>query len=714
MVEALITAVIVILVAGVALIVFLRSHTMKPRNTVRKTLSSIGGGKPYQTREMDSSLKGKASSLSSTSKEHYSAGLRSRFAALAVLIAAVFGSLSAKLWSVQVLSSEQYVTAAEENQYTTVKTSAPRGRIFDTEGIVLVDNKTNPTILADPDVVDNRTVILRLSALLGIPYSIIRNRIQDSTNGAQAQRVVSSSPRFRDVSFIAEHPDAFPGISIEERSHRVYPYAALAGAVLGYTSTVTEDAINNPPDGLDYESGDEVGVSGIEQSYETLLAGTHGERVVVTDAGGTVQEVRSETAATQGNDVYLTLSARVQRIAEELLEELIAPNGVIGGGTGTEGAVVAMEVDTGAVIAMANFPTFDPTNFVGGVSTDDWNRYTNQGDYEDEDSHDPLVNRCIAGLYPAASTFKAFSGMAGLHYGFADTSKTWNCEGTWTGWGEDYSQKCWLTSGHGSIGFRQAVVVSCDTVFYEIAKNFYSNSDSIGETALQDYIKEYGFNSTTGIDLAGEASGVVPTPEWKAEYYADVPESAQWQGGDMTNLVIGQGYVQVTPLQIAVGYAGVATGKLPVPTLFKEARNSAGDTVVSASYSTRDIADAASGELETMREALRGVATEDGSVPDLFADYDYECACKTGTGEWAGHDTYAWFVMYAPYDDPKYVVSCVIQEGGAGATTAGPIAARVMDACIKLGNGELDEEVTPTPEITDSIEYEGTSTGRTD
>ncbi len=153
---------------------------------------------------------------------------------------------------------------------------------------------------------------------------------------------------------------------------------------------------------------------------------------------------------------------------------------------------------------------------------------------------------------------------------------------------------------------------------------------------------------------------------------------------------------------------------MPTPTLFKEARNSDGETVVSSSPSTRDVAEEASGNLETMREALRGVATEDADVPDLFEDYDYECACKTGTGEWAGHDGYAWFAMYAPYDDPKYVVICVIQEGGSGGDTAGPIAARVMDACIKLGNGELDEEVTPTSEITDSIEYEGTGAGRVD
>lgn len=715
MVEAIITALVVIIVAGVALVLFMRSRGVKPQSSVPKSVSSIGSGTPFVTRKAGASVEG-GSSPAAASKTRAQGGLRSRFVALGVLIAAVFGSLTAKLWSMQVLSSDQYVAAAQGNQFTTVKTPAPRGRIFDTEGIVLVDNETAPTILADADVADNRNVTLRLSALLGVPHAVIRQRIQDATGGAQAQREVMTNPRFRDISFIEEHPDAFPGVTIERRTKRVYPYAALAGAVLGYTSSASEEAISNPPAGLEYESGDEVGSSGVEQAYESLLAGTHGERVVVADADGTVREVRSETAATQGNDVYLTLSAKVQKIAEEELEKLIAPEGVIGGGTGTEAALVAMEVDTGNIIAMANFPTFDPTHFVGGVSSDDWDRYTNQGAYEDKDSHDPLLNRCIAGSFPAASTFKAFTGMAGLHYGFADTSRTWDCTGTWTGWGDEYPQDCWLTTGHGAIGLREAVVVSCDTVFYQIAADFYNagQSGSISETAMQDYIKEYGFGSKTGIELIGEVEGVVPTPEWKAETWKDAPEEAQWRPGDMTNMVIGQGDVQITPLQLAVGYAGIATGSLPTPTLFKEARNSSGETVVSGNPVVHEIADAVKGELDVMRDALRGVATEDADVPDLFKDYDYECACKTGTGEWTDHDGYAWFAMYAPYDAPKYVVTCVIQEGGSGGSVAGPIAAKVMDACVKLGEGKLEHEVTPTAEITESIEYHGTGAGRVD
>ena len=182
----------------------------------------------------------------------------------------------------------------------------------------------------------------------------------------------------------------------------------------------------------------------------------------------------------------------------------------------------------------------------------------------------------------------------------------------------------------------------------------------------------------------------------------------------MSNMVIGQGNVIVTPLQMAVGYAGVATGKLPKPNLLKEVRNSSGEKVVGHTPEFTGEPEVSTAELDVVRDALRGVAEEDASIPALLEQYDYECACKTGTGEWAEHDGYAWFAMYAPYDKPKYVVTCVITEGGSGAVTAAPIAAKVMDGCVKLGQGALEKELTPTEEITQSVTYHGTGAGRVD
>lgn len=708
---AIFIGILVSAVAVVAVVLFMRSRRPKSPMAKGKNVSSIGQSQPLAP-HLDQDAPVSTSSVTSGSGKA-TENVNNRFIAMLVVVAGVFTALAARLWGMQVLDSETYVEQANENQLTTIKTPAARGRIFDRDGIELVGNKTVPTVLADADVIDDRNVLKRLSVLLGIPYNVVRQRIQSTTNGAQARRTVVSGLRDRDIAYLEEHPDAFTGITVESRYQRTYPYKGLASQLLGYTGTVSDEELANVPVGMDYQSGDETGKSGVEAAFESLLAGSHGERVVVTDSDGTVHEVRSETAPTQGNDIYLTISARVQSVAEQLLANKIAPGGVIGSGIGVGGAVVAMEVDTGEVITMASYPVFDPSNFVGGISQDDWDRYS------ETDYHTPLMNRCIAGTYPAASTFKAFTGMAGLHYGYADTSRTWDCTGTWTGFGEAYAQNCWKTAGHGYLGFREAVVVSCDVVFYEIAYDFYTNADALDEglDAMADYVKKFGFGSTTGVELAGEAAGIVPTPEWKKEYYVDQPEEAQWLPGDMTNMVIGQGNVLITPLQLACGYAGIATGSLPTPTVLKEVHNSAGETVLSATHTTTPVDGVSESELATMRDALLGVAQGDGNLPTMLSAYDYTCACKTGTGETEeGVGSYSWFAMYAPYESPKYVVTCVVEQGGSGISCAGPIALEVMRACIQYGDGTIADEVVATEEPTSSVTYvpPASTIGRTD
>lgn len=700
MAAAVISFVLVLVAAAAAFVIVSMRRSGKDRVAVSRDVASIGTSAPLRGAETGKDAQTATVSGTASGRSPYDR-IKNRFAALGVLIAAVFGSLAVKLWIMQVLSADRYRTQSEDNQLTTIKTPASRGRIFDADGIELVGNETVPTVLADASVANDHNVLVRLSALLGIPYSIVRQRIQDASGGAQAQREVATHPRERDVAFISEHPDAFPGITIENRSHRTYPYGALACQLLGYSGTIAAEELERMPVGTDYQSGDEVGKSGVEAAFENVLSGEHGERVVVADVDGTVHSVERETRPTQGNDVHLTIAARVQQAAENALIGMIAPEGVIGGGTGTAGAIVAMDVTNGDVLAMASFPNYDPANFIGGISQDDWDRYNA------DLARKPLINRCIAGTYPAASTFKAFVGMAALHYGIASSDSGWNCTGTWTGFGDKYAQKCWKEGGHGYLDLRGGVVNSCDVVFYDIAAQFYYRSDDLGETPMQDFAMKFGMGSKTGIILSGEEAGNVPTPEWKKKHYANQPEEGQWVPGDMTNTAIGQGNVLVTPLQLAVGYAGVATGKLPTPNLLKEVRNSAGETVVTGTSKLSDIEGVNDAEYSFMRDALRGVALEDGDVPETLAKAGgFQCACKTGTGEATGdRDAYSWFVMYAPYDDPKYVVSCVIEDGGYGADTACPVAADVMEACVEYGAGTLDAELTYVSEITRSIEY---------
>ena len=388
--------------------------------------------------------------------------LKSRFVAMGVFAAAVFGTLSAKLWVMQILESEEFGSASEANKYATVRKPAPRGLICDADGLPLVRNRTSLTVLADPDVADDRDVVLRLSALLGVPYHVVRQRIQDASSGAQSQRVVASDARLRDAAFIAEHSDAFPGVDVEERSVRDYPYGALAAHVLGYTGTVTENDLASAGEGRSIELDDVVGRAGIEQYYDDLLAGDHGERTVVADADGNIVEVVSEVQPTKGSDVRLSLKGPVQYVCDRALAKLIAPeDGTIGTGTGVAGAVVVMDLSDGGIVAMASYPTFDPAVFEGVVSQETWDLY------QSEETWNPLMNRAIGGQYPAASTYKTFTSLAALENGFASASTGWTCTGSWDGWGSGEEKLCWNHNGHGGLDLRGGIVQSCDTVFYD-------------------------------------------------------------------------------------------------------------------------------------------------------------------------------------------------------------------------------------------------------
>lgn len=687
MLTAILVTVLTLVVIAIAVFVILRLRSKSgkissSRKTRVRSISSVGVAAHAPN---VSSVGTTSPSASSGSVVSTGEGQRSRFVAVGVIIGAVFAALFARLFGLQVLSSSQYQQQAASNLYTTVKTPAPRGVVYDAEGIALISNRQVETVLADAEVANNHDVLTRLSGLLGIPYDVVKNRILDTSSGAQSQRVVASDVSLRNAAFISEHIDAFPGVSLALRTARTYPYGALGAHFLGYAGTASESDLENVPEGQDIEMGDMVGKSGIEQTYNSFLAGAHGERVLVTDAQGTVQQVVRETDAEKGSDVYLTVSAKVQYIADAALKELVE------GGTGSAATLVCLDVETGGVVALSNYPTYEPGNFIGGISQEVWDRY------QTEESHYPLMNRAVAGTYPAASCFKAFSGLAGLTYGFADSQRTWNCTGMWTGFGDDYPQRCWLRTGHGPITFRQGVVDSCDTVFYEIAKGFYQARDSIGLDAMQDFIKEFGYGSKTNVDLSGEADGRIPTPEWKQEYYRDAPEQAQWLPGDMSNMAIGQGYVLVTPIQVACAYAAVATGRLLKPHFLKEVRNSAGEVAVSYETQENGVPEVTEENLRIMRDALHGVATENSEVSIDFGAQGIDGAAKTGTAQVAGKDDYAWFACYAPYENPRFALALCIEEGGSGGSVASPVAARVMRAALDFDAGTLETQVVSIP-----------------
>lgn len=665
MTAAVSAAIIVLLfIAAVCLIVlFFRSGN--------KRSSRFSFSSPDGTLAVDSGSR-------SSSRSEGDAPTRRRFFGLMVAVGAAIGTLFVKLWSMQIISGADYTARAEGNRITEYTTIAPRGRIYDRNGVELVGNRSTFAVLANADVQNDKLVIQRLSDVLGIPRETVKSLAASQTGGAQADRVIALDVDERAIAYISEHPNAFPGVSIEGRTVRTYPNGTLAAHVLGYTGTISEGELKKHTDGITYESGDIVGKDGVEQAFESYLQGDRGVKRVEINAAGDVVSAVDSVDPVQGNDIRITIDANVQMVAEEALQQAFVDSANANYVNARAGGIVCLNCNTGEVIAMASAPTYDPTKFIGGISSETWEEMT------DEESGYPLSNRCIAGLYPAASTFKGFTGLAGLQYGFASEESVWFCDGTWTGFGEEWPQKCWNTSGHKSIGFHNGIVESCDVVFYEIAKNFYQLQDN--ETALQDYLKSWGFGSKTGIELSGEAEGRVPTPEWKRTFNRDAPESQAWLPGDLSNLIIGQGDLLVTPLQVACGYAGLATGRVPRPVLLSSVVSTDGTmTAVEGSRFQGSIIhpEFEQKNIDIMRAGFRGVV-EDGSVSSIFSSLGVATSGKTGTGEVAGKDNYGWYVGYGPSEAPQYVCVCCIEEGGAGATCAAPAVRSVLAAAMGL------------------------------
>lgn len=602
--------------------------------------------------------------------------LRPRFLVLAAIFTGVLFILLIRLWTMQVINGAEYVTLAEQNRIREVTMVAPRGRILDRNGIVLVDNRATLAVLAERSVLDNAATIKRLADLIGIPSTAIESRILTSREAALAPHAVMLDAPVRVVSYLAEHPDLFPGISVEPRTVRTYPFGALAAHVLGYAGGISDDELASETF-IDYDPGDVVGKTGAEAQFESILQGDRGVRTVEVDAVGRVRRVISEIEPEPGRDVMLTIDINAQRVAEEALQQAFAAAAGLGFPQANAGSVVALDVKTGETLAMASAPTFAPEKFVGGITTEEWDSITSK------ESGYPLNNRAISSGYAPASTFKAFVGLAGLQNGIVTPGTTSNCQGTWTGFGTQWKKMCWKHSGHGAITFERAIAESCDVYFYDVGKAFYNT----GNESLQAYIDSWGYGSKTGIDLPGEVTGRVPDIAWKKDFNKNYPEYQKWLPGDTVNMSIGQGDALATPLQIAASYAGIANdGKLMRPHVFKAAVSDTGVPIIEAKSEVFATPEVSAANLTTIQSALRRVITN-GTGASAFRNMSVPSAGKTGTAQVAGKEDYALYVGYAPYDDPQYSVSVVIEQGGGGGAVASSAARKVLSSLLGLDTG---------------------------
>ena len=597
---------------------------------------------------------------------------KARLVGLAAFAAGVFALLTGKLWSMMLVSSDEYSSMAESNRTRSISLAASRGRILDRNGEELVTNRPSLTVTAESSVLDDEVELRLLANLLGMPYVAAKRKVQSQSEGAQSARTVAVDANRRIVAYLGEHPDVFPGVSVEERTQRHYPKGSLAAHLLGYTGSVTQeqhDASQKAADegSVAYEMGDIVGQAGIEYQYESVLQGVRGEQRVYVDADGNITDYSTSVPPVAGSDIVLTIDSKIQAGAEAGLAHAIEESRAKGNEDCDAGAVVVLDATNGEVLAMASAPTFDPSVFVGGISNDDWSALSS------EESDNPLMNRAVSGQYMSASTIKPLTTFAALDYGIATPETGYDCTGFWTGFGEASGQYCWDHDGHGHMTLQTGITFSCDVVFYEIGKGFWLAEED-KKLGMQETFEKWGLGQATGVDLPSEASGRVPTPEWKWDYFSDYPdEDRAWKGGDNTNIAIGQGDLLVTPIQMCCVYAGIANrGSVWRPHLLKSVRARSGDgTVAEATSEVHLTAEEDPSYFDLVHAGLEGVIyEEDPSTTAHFTNLSVRVAGKTGSGERPGEPATGWFCAYAPADDPKYVITAVVEKGGFGATSA--------------------------------------------
>lgn len=651
---------LIVIVCAVIAVVFIALFLVFRRSEAAYTFD-IGGGAPRASGGRDESA-----------ETTYS----SRLVGFAAVIGAIFAALLARLWSIQLVSSDEYTKEAESNRTRTVTTAAPRGRILDRNGAEIVSNRSSLTVVADADVADDEVEMQLLANLIGMPRQAVYRKVIDSSEGAQSVRTVATDVSRRVVAYLGEHPAAFSGVSVQQRSQRSYPQGTLAAHVVGYTGTVTAEqleASGSDDSSVQYKSGDVVGQAGVEAMYESILQGIRGEQTVYVDSNGKILQSSTKIDPQSGSDVVLTIDSGIQKAAEDSLEKVLTELRQKGKNP-AGGSVVCLDCTNGEVLAMASAPTFSPSIFVGGIANSDWEGLTNEA------SNYPLLNRAISGQYSSASTIKPFTSFAALDNGIATPQSGYVCNGWWTGLGEAYGMWCYNHDGHGGLNLQQGITFSCDVVFYEIGKGFSNSSNKDG---MQQKFRQYGFGSATGIDLPSEAVGRVPDAAWKWDYFSSLPDAdREWHPGDYCNIAIGQGDILVTCLQIAHAYSSIANrGPVFKPHVLKCVKSNIGNgSVIDYKVSQTDDISEEDDYRDLVERGLEGVIYEESeSQAAHWTNLNVKVAGKTGTGEQTSVGrNICWMVAYAPADDPKYVVAANVDGGDWGSTTAMLVARDVL------------------------------------
>jgi penicillin-binding protein 2 len=585
-----------------------------------------------------------------------------RLTAAQYIILAIFLVLAYGLWRLQVMESNLYATLAEKNRIRNVPILAPRGKILDREGRIIVDNYPSFSALLLRDTPHDLNADADLIAQgLHLDPNDVRTRIRHYAASPQYQPIFLKEDITPDeLAFIDAHRNELPELDTIVAHRRLYPRNGFMAHLIGYVGEVTEDMLNQPQFEL-YNPGDVVGISGVERQYNSVLMGTNGARRAIVNSHGREIGLLDETDAIPGKQLKLTVDIDLQIAAEEAME-------------GKSGAIVAMDPHSGEILAMVSGPTFDPQGFSVRVSRDEWNKLVN-------DPEKPLLNKAIQAQLAPGSTFKIIMSFAGWQEGIAQNLHV-HCNGSADFYGRNY--KCWvyfLHQSHGDVDLEKAIYQSCDVFFYTLA-------DRLGIERVAKYATMLGLGQKTGIDLPNEVSGVMPSEEWKIRNFKQ-----KWFAGETISVGIGQGAITVTPVQLIRAISAIAMGgRMVVPHVVNPSGLPVG-LVQAANYTeVKNIPIDPEG-WNYITDAMVKVLQPGGTAPSAAVP-GVEIAGKTGSAQVVSLALRAkaknesdfaqngWFVGFTPRRDPDIVV-CALFQGGEHGRLAARLATQVIKAYVE-------------------------------
>lgn len=597
------------------------------------------------------------------------------FGGVAVVL---FAILFLRLWLLQIVDGETYLAEAKNNRTRSFRTSAPRGKILDRNGEVLVANRTSLALQVNPrklpaDPVERRAELSRLAELTHSTLKRLRKRMHEELKLAPAAPVTLR----RDVGhylvyYLQENQERFPGVEVQRVFVRAYPNGTLAAHIFGNVGEISPEQLKDPRyRGL--VPGDEIGQDGVEDTYDSFLRGQPGLTRIQVDALGepTPNGRLVDKPPVPGDSLKLSIDRDIQAAGEAAMAE-----------RGLPGGFITMDVHTGEILGLGSFPTFEPALFTRPLTQAQVNETI-------RNPATPLTDRAIAGLYPTGSTFKLITALAALESGNLEVNEAIEDPGVLVVGGQEFKNAG--EAANGTVSLVTALEVSSDVFFYTLGLRMWNSG------ALQHWAHALGIGRPTGIDLPGAEEGLLPSQHWRNQLYKEGETERPWSAGDNIQLATGQGDLQASPLQMAVAYAALANGGTVVtPHVGLQVDDAAGRVLKEFEPKPQRRIDIDPTYRAAIMEGLHDAAQSGaGTSFDVFGNFPIQVAGKTGTAQRPPHLDQSWYGVLAPYPNPRIVTFVTMEEGGFGAESAAPAARKILEAYFA---NQLAREASPKEE----------------